>query len=433
MADDRAADRRERVPRRMSGRSGSWAGRKLFASLEAEMLLSLALLSTAALSIAVVNLILIESVMAVPHGAVYLTLLIVADVAVFVKLGEYQLRKLVLGPLETVVSTAEAIAEGDLTRRVPPAGTTELDRLAASINRMTARLLEEQAQRAHLEKVASVGRLAAGVAHEIGNPLGAIMGYNHMLRLFVSDDDPVAADALAGIEREGARIDRIVRGMLDYARPRRRSAKPLNVNDAVQSAVDLLTEQGALRGVGVTLSLQKRMPHIQADAHEMEQVFVNLLLNAADAIGSEGMVSIVTRCTPFSDAGDADGKRGERGGPAISRVQSARVRAWLNTVGNPRELITFIVADTGHGIPAEDTERIFDPFFTTKDPGKGTGLGLAIVLRVVEGLGGTVWARASREGGAAIIAYIPVPDAPAASTRTPRQVPIVLLPGPGQS
>jgi signal transduction histidine kinase len=380
------------------------------------MLLSLALLSTAALSIAVINLILIESVMAVPHGAVYLTLLIVADVAVFVKLGEYQLRKLVLGPLETVVKTAEAIAEGDLSRRVPPAGTTELDRLGASINRMTTRLLEEQAQRAHLEKVASVGRLAAGVAHEIGNPLGAIMGYSHMLRTAVSDD-PLAAEAVAGIEREGARIDRIMRGMLDYARPRRRSAQPLDVNDTVQRAVELLTEQGVLRGVGVTLSLQKRMPHIHADAHEMEQVLVNLLLNAVDAIGGEGTVSITTRCTPFSDAAGVDGERGEQGGPAISRVQSARVRAWLNTVGKPSALITLIVSDTGPGIPPADTERIFDPFFTTKDPGKGTGLGLAIVARVIEGLGGTVWARGSREGGAAIIAYIPVPDAHPADGR----------------
>jgi signal transduction histidine kinase len=370
------------------------------------MLLGLALLSTAALSIAVVNVILLESVLAVPRGAIHLTLLIVADVVIFVKLGEYQLRKLVLEPLDTVVSTAEAIAEGDLSRRVPPAGTTELERLGVSINRMTTRLLDEQAQRTHLEKVASVGRLAAGVAHEIGNPLGAIMGYTHMLRTSVNGD-PAAAEMVAAIEREGARIDRIVRGMLDYARPRRRSAQPLDMNEAVQGAVALLTEQGALRGVGVTLSLQRPMPHIQADAHEVEQVLVNLLLNAVDATGGGGTISVVTRCVPFNAESGTDGGR-EDGGLAASRVQSARVRAWLRTVGTPRELITLVVSDTGPGIPEGDRERVFDPFFTTKDPGKGTGLGLAIVARVIDGLGGTVWARSSREGGAAITAYIPV-------------------------
>jgi signal transduction histidine kinase len=94
------------------------------------------------------------------------------------------------------------------------------------------------------------------------------------------------------------------------------------------------------------------------------------------------------------------------------RDQSARVRAWLTTVGEPAEVIQLVVADTGPGVPWEQRERVFDPFFTTKEPGKGTGLGLALVSRIIEGLGGTVWVRTAREGGAAFVICLPVDSGP---------------------
>jgi len=373
------------------------------------MILSLAVLSTAALSLAALNVIVLRDLVMSRHGALYLALLIIADVIVFVAFGAYKVQGLVLDPLDRVVEATEAIANGDLSRRVPQGATIELARLARSINRMTSRLIEEQAQRGHLEKVASVGRLAAGVAHEIGNPLGAIGGYAHLLRRSMNGNAD-AADAIVGIERESARIDRIMRGMLDYARPRRRTLEPTSLNDVVRRVTEMLTDQGALKQTGVTLALHDDVPFLTGDAHELEQVMVNLLLNAVDAMNGDGSVSVVTACVPFAEITESgDRRRGDAAAIAVERQPNARVRAWLRSVGELREVVTLVVADSGPGIPWSESERVFDPFFTTKEPGKGTGLGLAIVARIVEGLGGTIWVREAREGGAAFVMYFPVP------------------------
>ncbi len=404
-----------------AGRRPGVARAQLFTSLKAEMLLSLAVLGTAALSLAALNVVVLQNLVSSRNGALYLALLIIADVVIFVAFGAYKLQGLVISPLEGVVEAVEAIASGDLSRRVPPGETREFARLSHSVNRMTSRLLEEQAQRAHLEKVASVGRLAAGVAHEVGNPLGAIAGYAHLLKASVKGD-PGAADALAGRERESARIDRIVRGMLDYARARKRVSAPLNPNDVARDVVQMLAEQGTLRGVRVTLSLHDDLPTLMGDTHEMEQVFVNLVLNAVDAVEGDGSVSLLTERIPFAELSGRSARRvDDPENFAHVRDQSARVRAWLNTVGEPEEVIQIVVADTGPGVPWEQRERIFDPFFTTKEPGKGTGLGLALVSRIVEGLGGTVWVRTAREGGAAFVICLPVGPSPDSETSLDEQ------------
>ena len=385
---------------------------QLFTSLKAEMLLSLAVLGTAALSLAALNVMVLQELVSSRNGALYLALLILADVVIFVVFGAYKLQGLVIAPLEGVVAAVEAIANGDLSRRVPPGETREFARLSHSVNRMTSRLLEEQAQRAHLEKVASVGRLAAGVAHEVGNPLGAIAGYTHLLKASVAGNTG-AADALAGIERESARIDRIVRGMLDYARARARVSLPMDANQVARNVVQMLSEQGTLRGVQVTLALHDDLPLLRGDSHELEQVFVNLLLNAVDAVEGDGAISVVSRRYSFAEATGRSARRADDPEDFRQvRDQSARVRAWLDAVGNPEEVIQIVVADTGPGVPWEQRERIFDPFYTTKDPGKGTGLGLALVSRIIEGLSGTVWVRSAREGGAAFVICLPVAAAP---------------------
>ena len=128
---------------------------------------------------------------------------------------------------------------------------------------MTERLLHEQAQLVRAEKLASVGRLAAGIAHEIGNPLGAINGYVHLLRVGAKDDHAPALEAVAGLEREAARIDRIVRGLLDYARPRRPSRTPVDLHEALRHVAGLVTEQGHLRRTALVMTLSQQPPVVR--------------------------------------------------------------------------------------------------------------------------------------------------------------------------
>jgi signal transduction histidine kinase len=216
-----------------------------------------------------------------------------------------------------------------------------------------------------------------------------------------------------------------MRGMLEYARPRRRTSGAVDVTAVAQRAAEMLRVQGAFRGTKVHESLGESLPTISGDRHEMEQVFVNLLLNGVDALGGKGEMWLVTQCVPFDEIFGSGARRAEDpGGVLMVREHSARVRAWLNTVGEPTRIIKVIVSDNGPGIPITDSERVFDPFFTTKDPNKGTGLGLAIVSRIIEGMGGTIWVRQAREGGAAFMIYLPVPEG-GAGDPTPATLPAI--------
>ena len=372
-------------------------------SLRTELLAAFALLAAAALVVAVVVALLLFELVQGERSGVYLVVLVAADVCVFVLFAGVYLRRLVSKPLSEAVAAAEAIAGGDLTRRVPPGATSELAALGESFNRMTDTLLEERAQLVHAEKLASVGRLAAGVAHEIGNPLGAINGYAHILKTHLSPDAREGATmALEGLERESARIDRIVRGLLDYARPRSARGGVIDASEVVRSSVRLLEDQGALRRSVIELNAAGEAM-ITADRFELEQVFVNLLLNAVDASGVGGHINV--RCSTSSRAAllAASPRRATDPWNSMTRVSApGRPRAdrWLDSA-TTHDVVEIVVEDSGPGVPEAEADRVFDPFYTTKEPGQGTGLGLAIVARIVENLGGTVWVQRSARNGAA--------------------------------
>jgi two-component system NtrC family sensor kinase len=386
------------------------ARRRPLPRLRTELLATIAFLATAAVVLAVAS---VALVFAQESGGVaawwWIALVVALDGCAFVAYGAWQVRRLVNRPLEQAIETAEAIAAGDFTRRMPAGETRELAALADSVNRMTDHLLEAQAQRVRIEKLASVGRLAAGIAHEIGNPLGAIHGYVHIARMR-GGDVPGVGEALDGLERESLRIDRIVRGLLDYARPRRVTPRPIDVNDVVHGVVGLLRDQGVLRRVQVEKALDDALPPLFGERHELEQVLVNLLLNAVDAMDGTGALVLRTRVTSAVELRQPAIRRiADAGTVSMDRAPAARVAEWLDRAGNPDRIVQVVVADSGSGVAPENAERIFDPFFTTKEPGKGTGLGLAIVARIVDSLQGTVWVQPAREGGAAFVMLFAVP------------------------
>jgi two-component system NtrC family sensor kinase len=376
-------------------------------SLRTELLGNLAVLATAALMLAVASVLVFTGIAESQYAAFWLTMLIIADVMIFVIFGGYLVRRLVIRPVDEIVAAAEAIAEGDLARRAPATGSVELARLATSLNRMTTRLLAEQALVVRAEKMASVGRLAAGIAHEIGNPLGAINGYTHIVRRRLRATG--LEDELDAIERETARIDRIVRGLLDYARPRRATPESIDIEECVERVVTMLRDQGALKEMQVHTEIEPDVPELSGDRHELEQALVNLLLNAADVMKGSGVITIAARGDSLvSVRDDVAPRKDDPPSVLVERERNPRVRAWLHRVGEPTRILTITVADSGPGVSPEDAERIFDPFFTTKPPGKGTGLGLAIVARIVDNLGGVVWVRPAREGGAAFVMMFPL-------------------------
>jgi len=354
--------------------TGRAAGPRDGPSLRTELLFNLAFLAASALLLAVLSAALVPLLRQTGIGLALLAGLVAADLAIFIAFGRYLVARLVTGPMDALVEATEAVADGQLARRAPPGGTREFDRLAASVNRMTERLLDAQGLLIRAEKLASVGRLAAGVAHEVGNPLAAVGNYVEVLRRRGADPDIVAA-----IERETARIDSIVRSLLDYARPRGAQRDSLDVGALVDGAVALLDAQGALRGVDVVVSAESGLPVLRGDRSGLEQVFVNLLLNALDATGAGGRIAI----------------------------RSAAAQRHLADVPDGTAAVAVVIEDGGPGVPVELRERIFDPFFTTKAPGQGTGLGLAIVQRIVHDHGGRIDVGAGALGGAAFTVTLP--------------------------
>jgi signal transduction histidine kinase len=275
------------------------------------------------------------------------------------------LTRYVVRPVVALERAALRVARGDLTVRLATDGAQEFASLAVSFNTMTSSVREQlerldqqrqelQASREHLirsEKLASVGRLAAGVAHEVGNPLQSIIGFTDVV-LSGGIAQTEAQDFLERIRAEAQRIHRIIRELLDYARPVEDAVEPVALASVVEQSLQLVIPQRRLREVEVIRRGLDTVPTVAANGPRLVQVLVNLLLNAADALDGRGTVFI-------------EGRAG---------VEPDRVE--------------LRVANTGPLIPPEDRGRIFDPFFTTKDPGQGTGLGLSVAQSIVESYGG---------------------------------------------
>ena len=300
--------------------------------------------------------------------------LVCGDALLVLALGYFVLTQMVVRPLRKMERATAQVGVGDWDQHIDLPGPSELSALARAFNQMTSSLAAQREQLIRSEKLASVGQLAAGVAHEIGNPLAAILGYVDILRADAAGTgalpDAERRDALDRVKAETQRINRIIRDLLEYSRPSHEEPSLIDPLLVVRSAQALLAPQARLREVRITVTPEESSwPAVMVSQGRMTQVLVNLLLNAADAMGGKGQVAV----TCESVAG---------------RVRIA-------------------VSDEGPGIERELRRKVFDPFFTTKPPGQGTGLGLSISRAIVESYGGTLELDPEAARGARFVIDLP--------------------------
>ncbi len=306
-----------------------------------------------------------------------LALLVIAAVSLIIF---WLAERIVLKPIGEVVTATHRVASGDLGYTVPVRRNDELGELATSFNGMTKKLSEAQRQLFQSDKLASVGRLAAGVAHEINNPLTGVLTYSSFLLSRLKDDKEISAD-LEVVVRETKRCREIVKGLLDFSRQSAPEKRPVDVNEAILHAAAIVQNQLSFAHVRFVLNLADGLPAAYADANQLEQVLVNLFVNAGDAMT-------------------------EKGG-SIS-VESAAVRQ--SEPGHPdRGYVQISIKDTGCGIPPDNLGKVFDPFFTTKGQ-KGNGLGLAIVWGIIEEHNGRISLASEVGKGTTFTILIPQSD-----------------------
>jgi len=266
---------------------------------------------------------------------------------------------LVLSPIRHVVDMAHKIIGGDLSARVGIRPPGEMGVLCRAVDSMAQAMAEREEllklatrqQISRSEQLASVGRLAAGVAHEINNPLTGVLAFADMMREKENLDEQDRQD-LDLIIRETKRVREIVRGLLDFARETPFVQKPLDINELIRQTLRLLGKREAFQKIVMVEDLAERLPPVNVDKNQLQQVFLNLTLNACEAMGEGGTLLVNSSVA------------GER--------------------------VVVKVTDTGCGIKREHLDQIFEPFFTTKPVGKGTGLGLSVSYGILQQHGGTL-------------------------------------------
>ncbi|NWF53403.1 MAG: PAS domain S-box protein [Syntrophaceae bacterium] len=237
--------------------------------------------------------------------------------------------------------------------------------------KMEGELREAQLQLLQSEKMASLGKLAAGVAHEINNPLGGILIFSRLLIEDLAPGDPRRKD-LERICEETTRCKEIVKGLLEFARQTSSQMEPTDINRALAQGISLLENQALFHNIRIIKNLDPSLPPIQANASQLNQVFMNIILNAAEAMDGQGMIIIRT------------------------------------ALGPERDTVLIEIEDTGCGIKEEHLTRIFEPFFTTKEVGKGTGLGLSMSYGIVQKHRGRIWVKSKEGEGSTFFIEFPI-------------------------
>lgn len=286
----------------------------------------------------------------------------------------------VLYPVQELARMMRCYAQGNLEVRMQPftRTPTELIELGNGLRAMARALHERELQlKFHTEqqlgkseRLAMIGRLSAGVAHEINNPLGGILLFSSLLLKKAPEGNPDRT-AIERICNEAKRCQKIVQGLLDFARPREPKREQAILEEVVERTLQLVTNQSLFHNIELVKDYADPKPECWVDPAQLQQVVLNLVVNAAEAMEGKGTLSIVT-----SSAEDGSESQLE-------------------------------ISDSGHGILPENLERLFEPFFTTKEVGRGTGLGLSISRSIIESHHGTIWAESTVGNGTSFFIRLP--------------------------
>lgn len=287
----------------------------------------------------------------------------------------------IVRPVRDLARASQDLAQGRMDARVEvnPRAAGELVELTETFNSMVQSIaerderLQESARKiTESKKLATLGQLAAGIAHEINNPLGGIVMYSHMLK-----EDLVKAENrenVIKIAREADRCKAIVKGLLDFARQTKPERTESNINHVLNEVIALLEQQSIFHNISMVKDESPNIPLIEVDVGQMQEVFMNLILNAAQAMDGSGTLTAITRL--------------------VDEATTVMVE----------------IRDTGPGIPSDKIDKIFEPFYTTKEVGRGTGLGLSIAYGIIERHHGSIEVVSEVGKGTSFFVRLPVPE-----------------------
>ncbi len=338
------------------------------------------------------------------------------DSIIIVGFGAFFLSRSIIGPIKKLDQAATRIAHGALGERANITVDNEIGSLAGNFNLMADRIEDEikslerlnqelvntQEELLRSSTLAVVGRLAAGIAHEVGNPLGAVRGYIDILSKGPLDKDE-ERDILERCGREVSRIDLIVREFLEVARPSKKAPDVVDVNRLVEETLSTLSVHADFEGVAAVTSFKEPLPPVVIDERKLRQVFINLLLNAAHSMDSVSGFKTVDIETG-TERREASTERPRR------RRDDPRLSAGPDAHSGTRDFVYIRFADHGVGINEDSAKQIFEPFYTTKGVGRGTGLGLFVSRSIIKTYGGEITLQTRPGEGSVFTVSLPVKE-----------------------
>ncbi len=307
---------------------------------------------------------------------------------------------IVTKPLSVLVDGMNKLSKGDMDYRIDINSKDEIGMLAGSFNSMaeelkqykdkmenwtrsleeevqkkTAEIVRAQEQLINAEKLASLGRMAAGVAHELNSPLTGIVTFAHLMLKRIPPENTQDAEDLKVIIDQTERCSRIVRGLLGFSRKTASEKANVDMNILIENTLSMVRNQAKFYNIAFDVQLDRTIPEVNVDPNQIQQVFLNLLINSADAMEEKGRIAISSRMA------DDDGNK----------------------------FVELEFTDTGPGIPEDIRSRVFEPFFTTKPTGKGTGLGLAVSYGIIKKHDGQIFVKSEQGKGASFFIRLPIP------------------------